>query len=54
VNEFSISKRMITLTIDEDLFQSILNAVLWSNEPEHSSSSDTWKFIFEIERELHR
>lgn len=52
MNEFAISKRMITITIDEDLFDDLYDAVIWSDEKSHSIDSEAWKFMWKIYEEL--
>ena len=53
MNEFAISKRMITITIDEDLFNDLYDAVINSDEISHDENSEAWKFMFKIYEELH-
>lgn len=52
MNEFTIGKRMITITIDEDMFNQVYDELMYAPSERVSSDSDVWKFFHGINKEL--
>lgn len=52
MNEFTIGKRMITITIDEDMFEKVYEAMTMVESAVISSSDEVWKFFTKINVEL--